>query len=364
MHDSAAHLVDRVFPFIPVRQWVISWPKWLRPYLARHPALASSAQKICLRSVFAWQRRKAKAHGFTDVRTGSVYFSQRAGDSLNLNPHVHAILPDGVFEKTAEQAVAFQKLEKPNDEDVLAILTRIVKRTRRYLELRGILQDAPAADALDELAFSTQCSTRRPPTERRRAPLSAFLEGFSLHAGTHVHQHDRAGLEHLLRYGARPPIALTRLSKSPNGKYAYALKYPLADGSLKLVLDGQQMMARFALLVPRPRVHLIGYAGIFAANSSWRRHIVPASPQPHRSSCTHALGASDEPGVPPPSALPATDPSTRQILVAMTVAAAAIDPTSLSPTVGPASDSYPVHAAPFPRERYLDWASLLRRTFS
>ena len=199
MHDSAAHLVDRVFPFIPVRQWVISWPKWLRPYLARHPALASSAQKIFLRSVFAWQRRKAKAHGFTDVRTGSVYFSQRAGDSLNLNPHVHAILPDGVFEKTAEQAVAFQKLEKPNDEDVLAILTRIVKRTRRYLELRGILQDAPAADALDELAFSTQCSTRRPPTERRRAPLSAFLEGFSLHAGTHVHENDRPGLEHVVK---------------------------------------------------------------------------------------------------------------------------------------------------------------------
>jgi hypothetical protein len=124
------------------------------------------------------------------------------------------------------------------------------------------------------------------------------------------------------------------------------------------------MMSRLALLVPRPRVHLIGYAGIFAANSSWRRHIVPTSPQPHRSSCTHALAASDEPGVPPPSALPATDPSTRQILVAMTVAAAAIDPTSLSPTVGPAPDSYPVHAAPLPRERYLDWASLLRRTFS
>jgi hypothetical protein len=35
--------------------------------------------------------------------------------------------------------------------------------------------------------------------------------GFSLDAAVHVGAHDRAGLERLLRYCARPPFALERL---------------------------------------------------------------------------------------------------------------------------------------------------------
>ena len=52
-----------------------------------------------------------------------------------------------------------------------------------------------------------------------RSPLEAFIEGFSLHAGTHIHQNDRPGLEHLCRYGSRPPIAFTRLKKLDDGNY-------------------------------------------------------------------------------------------------------------------------------------------------
>jgi len=33
MAQTAAHLVDHVFPHVPVRQWVLSVPKRLRPFL-------------------------------------------------------------------------------------------------------------------------------------------------------------------------------------------------------------------------------------------------------------------------------------------------------------------------------------------
>jgi hypothetical protein len=33
MADVAAHLTDYVLPHLPVRQWVLSLPKRLRPYL-------------------------------------------------------------------------------------------------------------------------------------------------------------------------------------------------------------------------------------------------------------------------------------------------------------------------------------------
>ena len=94
MHDTAAHLVDRVLPIIPYRQWVLSYPKWLRPLLAKDPGLWSRAQNIFLASIFVWQRKQARAIGLSGkIGVGAVSFSQRFGDSLNLNPHIHAIIP-------------------------------------------------------------------------------------------------------------------------------------------------------------------------------------------------------------------------------------------------------------------------------
>jgi len=49
----------------------------------------------------------------------------------------------------------------------------------------------------------------------------AVLEGFSLHADTWVHAHDRDSLERLCRYGSRGPLALERLSRREDGRYAY-----------------------------------------------------------------------------------------------------------------------------------------------
>ncbi|MBI5545412.1 MAG: transposase [Deltaproteobacteria bacterium] len=60
-----------------------------------------------------------------------------------------------------------------------------------------------------------------------------------------------------------------------DGSYSYALKYPLPDGSGHLRLSGQQMIGRIALLIPRPKLHLIRYAGVFAGHSSWRPLIEP-----------------------------------------------------------------------------------------
>lgn len=40
--ETAAHLVDNVFPPLPVRQWVLSVPKRLRYFLEREPAAVSA----------------------------------------------------------------------------------------------------------------------------------------------------------------------------------------------------------------------------------------------------------------------------------------------------------------------------------
>ena len=57
MAETAAHLVDHVFPPLPVRQWVLSVPKRLRWYLEREPRAISAVLQILLRVIEAhlWQ---------------------------------------------------------------------------------------------------------------------------------------------------------------------------------------------------------------------------------------------------------------------------------------------------------------------
>jgi hypothetical protein len=70
MADTAAHLVDRVLPSAPYRQWVLSVPKPLRLRLARDPAWTSWVGGLIVRAVGAWQRRVARARGVGAPLTG------------------------------------------------------------------------------------------------------------------------------------------------------------------------------------------------------------------------------------------------------------------------------------------------------
>ncbi len=59
------------------------------------------------------------------------------------------------------------------------------------------------------------------PRTKPRAPLSAFVEGFSVHAATRVMASDRRGLWRLCASGARGAVASSRLSELPDGRFAY-----------------------------------------------------------------------------------------------------------------------------------------------
>jgi hypothetical protein len=63
------------------------------------------------------------------------------------------------------------------------------------------------------------------------------VDDFSLHADTAVPANDRAALERLLRYGARPPFAHHRLRRTASGKVAYRLRRPWFTGQTEIVLD-------------------------------------------------------------------------------------------------------------------------------
>ena len=125
-----------------------------------------------------------------------------AGEDQRCGPtvHFHSVIPDGVFVRE-RGAVHFVPLGAPPEGELEAILQKLVVRLLRLLRPRAEGMDSAQTDALAtaqaEAILLPSGSAQDPPRRRRHA---AFLEGFSLHAGVHLHANDREGLERLCGY--------------------------------------------------------------------------------------------------------------------------------------------------------------------
>ena len=106
--------------------------------------------------------------------------------------------------------------------------------------------------------------------------------GFSVDAGVRIEPHDRAALERLLRYCARPPFAMDRLRKEGCDLVYRCAKQHSESGADKrgakvdeLHLTPLELIERIAALVPPPRTHRHRYFGVLAPNSPLRAAAVP-----------------------------------------------------------------------------------------
>ncbi|MBL6976370.1 MAG: transposase zinc-binding domain-containing protein, partial [Deltaproteobacteria bacterium] len=177
--DVAAHLVDRVMPKAQYRQWVLTFPWEMRFLLAVDRKFLSEMLRTFLRTVFAWQRLRGRQNGIKDGQPGSIACVQRFGGILNLNPHVHAVLPDGLFvedEKGGERLV-FKRLPPPTDEDILRLTVRLSQRLGRIAKRRmqQVELDPPWDD--DEQALVHDSAVKA-----LRVPSSELFQGPAQHA--------------------------------------------------------------------------------------------------------------------------------------------------------------------------------------
>ena len=98
MAESAALLVDEVFPEQPVRQWVLSVPI---PYASvrEPPGRDGPGARHCLP---LHRHAPDQEGGFSrkTAQTGAVTLIQRFGSALNLNVHFHMLFLDGCISST------------------------------------------------------------------------------------------------------------------------------------------------------------------------------------------------------------------------------------------------------------------------
>ncbi len=117
MAESAALLVDDVFPGAPIRQWVLSFPYQLRFLFASYPDLMGKVLGIVYRTLATHIIHKA---GFTksSAHTGAVTLIQRFGSALNLNVHFHMLYLDGVYAEDGYGKVRFHRIKAPTMDEL------------------------------------------------------------------------------------------------------------------------------------------------------------------------------------------------------------------------------------------------------
>jgi hypothetical protein len=333
MDETAAKLVSHLLPHAPHRQWVLTVPWHMRLRLARNTELLSAALSAFVRTVFVWQRRRARQQGIAKPLCGAVTFVHRFNSLLRLSPHYHSFIPDGVFYQPEPGTLAFYPLPAPTDQQVHKLLWRTATRIERLMDLHDSAQlDEPdhaqcaVTDSLAEAA-APMAQARfggglyLPPPPK---PRCAHIDGYSLHADVAVTADDRQGLERLLRYGARPVLCQHRLSVTPAGQVRYQLRKPAWGGRTCVTMDPEDFVRRLAALIPPPWLNLTRFHGVFAANSKHRKLLLPL--------------------VPPPAGSVNSRPAPQ---------ADAVDTT----------EQLPAAPEPMPKHLRIAWSELLRRSF-
>jgi hypothetical protein len=320
MAELAAHLVDGVLGGLPVRQWVLTLPYRLRYALAWDHRLCRAVLAVFIRAVLGFERRRAAQRGIADGRGGAVTAIQRFGSALNCNVHFHTLAAQGVFVAAAERTRRFVPLPAPSDLEVARLLATVRRRIVRLVARHGIDLEDPSGELQpsDERLFECQTyaeiqgaavvgrvatgpragrPVQRLGRDRSAAavgatgPLHAHLEGFDLQAAVAVPAGDRCRLEHLVRYVLRPPIAQERLELAPDGAVVLRLRRPWSDGTRAIRFEPTEFLEKLAAMVPKPRMNLLLYHGVFAPHAHARADAVRRAPEGARQVATPAAPA-------------------------------------------------------------------------
>jgi len=222
------------------------------------------------------------------ARIGAVAFIHRFGSSLNTHVHFHVCVVDGIFAVTHNDTATDPSSNEPQSifhaaQGLDASAVEQVQQEARQRILRAFV----ARKLIDANDAKDMTST-------------AHGGGFSVDASVCIDAHDRAGLERLLRYCARPPFALERLHQR-GANVMYHCPKPQPGGTQHdLLLTPLELIDRIAALVPPPRSHRHRYFGVLAPNSpqrAWVTAMAQTGLQQGASSPSPNKGAASDPPV-------------------------------------------------------------------
>ena len=174
----AAWVVEDLARPVPHRHVVVTLPKMLRQFFKFDRSLLTDLSRWVYECLCVLVQPLASE----PVRPGCVAVLEIAGNLLNAQPHIHAIVTDGAFDATGARFYALpESFHRP-----LEALVRT--RVLRELHDRALLSD-----------------------ERLHLLRSWRYSGFSIHVGRPIAPDNREALERLARYVRRLHFADARI---------------------------------------------------------------------------------------------------------------------------------------------------------
>jgi len=228
------------------RQWVFTIPKRLRVYFRYDRSLLGGLCQAAYETVCDTFTQELDGRSGVPAMVGAV---QTFGDLVHWHPHIHGIVPEGVFDDDGEflavpdiwkhRAVEFWQ------ERVLCLLLKTLK--------------------IDEQTAASMRAWRH--------------SGFSVDTSVRIEAGDTAGMERLIGYIARCPFSLARMiRRTPDGKVLYRASHPQCqrfprsgDQTLMAgisrnfeVYDPLDFLAEVTQHIPNKGEHQIRYYGWYS----------------------------------------------------------------------------------------------------
>jgi hypothetical protein len=227
---------DEVLAPVPHRQYVFTVPKLLRPHFHRRHRLG----ELCRLAggLLTNNLREALPEG----QPAFILFVQTFGDLVNFNPHIHALVADGVF----------------LDNGVFQVLPPIPPAL-----LAEQFRQAVLKFLADEEAITPDMAAR----------LSQWrYSGFSVHNEVRIGASDENGRQQLARYMIRAPFSLEKTEYKPDkGVVVYRSKMHASLKRNFQIMPGAKWLEMLLQHVPDKGEHLVRYYGWYSNRSRGQR---------------------------------------------------------------------------------------------
>ncbi len=221
---------DQVLAPVPHRQYVFTLPRILRPHFKYRPFLGELCRRTgqllteCFRAVAP------------DGRPAFILFVQTFGTLVTFQPHIHALVADGVFQPNGVfrvlPPIPTDVLEEGLREKVFALLKR-----------EGCIDDQLI--------------------DRMRA---WHHTGFSTHNGVRLRARDADGRRQLARYMIRPPFALEKMTYvETSATVIYRAKMHATLKRNFQVLPGAKWLQLLLQHIPDKNEHTVRYYGAYSS---------------------------------------------------------------------------------------------------
>ena len=233
-------LEENVLVPVPHRQYVFSLPKLTRPFFRyRRRYLGELCRLVAglLKAGF----NALEPHG----QPAFILYVQTFGDLVTFNPHIHALVADGVFLPSGRFRVL-----PPLPEAALCEALRY--KLLDFLRTEGVLQ-AELADRM----------------------LNWRHSGFSVHNRVRTNAGDAAGRQRLARYMIRCPFALEKMRYVPDSGMVIYRSKPHA--TLKRNYQLMPAIKWLRLLmnhIPDRHEHLVRYYGYYSNRARGARRLI------------------------------------------------------------------------------------------